>query len=100
MRRAGCPPAPWRERIAAFVASKFRAQGVKAHQSIALVERIEAGTEHGMPFGELALEVLEQARTLDDGSVLIFASPIRSGHNLADQLIAAGQSRRRTQSRL
>ena len=42
-------------------------------------ERMKAGLEHRVPLSAPALEVLEEARTLDDGSALVFPSPIRRG---------------------
>lgn len=47
-------------------------------------ERMKAGIEHRVPLSAPALEVLEQARTLDDASALIFPSPIRRGRTLSD----------------
>ena len=40
---------------------------------------MKAGLEHRVPLSAPVLEVLEEARTLDDGSALVFPSPIRPG---------------------
>ena len=50
-------------------------------------ERMKAGTEHRVPLSASALEVLEQARTLGDGSALVFPSPIRRGHKLSNMTL-------------
>ena len=42
-------------------------------------ERMKAEVEHRVHLNAPALEVLEQARALDDGSALVFPSPIRRG---------------------
>ena len=39
---------------------------------------------HRVPLSDAALAVLEQARALDDGSGLVFPSPLRAGHPLSD----------------
>ncbi len=46
-------------------------------------ERMKAGTDHVVPLSRQALDVLESARALDDGSGLIFPSPLRPGHPLS-----------------
>ncbi len=50
-------------------------------------ERMKAGTEHRVPLSAPALDVLEQARTLDDGSALAFPSPIRRGRKLSNMTL-------------
>ena len=50
-------------------------------------ERMKAGTEHRVPLSAPALEVLEQIRTLGDGSALVFPSPIRRGHKLSNMTL-------------
>ena len=50
-------------------------------------ERMKAGTEHRVPLSASVLEVLEQARTLDDGSALVFPSPIRRGRTLSNMTL-------------
>ena len=50
-------------------------------------ERMKAGTEHRVPLSAPALEVLEQAQTLDDGSSLVFPSPIRRGRTLSNMTL-------------
>ena len=42
------------------------------------------GTEHRVPLSKAALTVLEQARTLDDGSGVVFPSPLKRGCPLSD----------------
>ena len=46
--------------------------------------RMKTNTEHRQPLSESALEVLEQAKALDDGSGLVFPSPARRGRPLSD----------------
>ncbi|MCY3987099.1 MAG: integrase arm-type DNA-binding domain-containing protein [Gammaproteobacteria bacterium] len=50
-------------------------------------ERMKAGVEHRVPLSAPALEVLEHARALNDGSALIFPSPIRRGRELSDMTL-------------
>ena len=47
-------------------------------------ERMKGGIAHRVPLSDTALAVLERARALDDGSGLIFPSPLRAGHPLSD----------------
>ena len=47
-------------------------------------ERMKAGSEHRVPLSDAALDVLEKARTLEDGSGLAFPSPSRPGRQLSD----------------
>ncbi len=47
-------------------------------------ERMKGGAEHRVPLSDAALAVLEAARALDDGSGLVFPSPLRAGHPLSD----------------
>ena len=47
-------------------------------------ERMKQGTEHRVPLSGAAMAVLEQARRLDDGSGLIFPSPMRVGRPLSN----------------
>ena len=42
-------------------------------------ERIKGGAGHRVPLSDAALAVLERARALDDGSGLIFPSPLKPG---------------------
>ena len=49
-----------------------------------LGERMKGGGAHRVPLSDAALAVLEQARALDDGSGLIFPSPLRAGRPLSD----------------
>ena len=42
-------------------------------------ERMKGSREHRVPLSDAALAVLERARSLDDGSGLIFPSPLRPG---------------------
>ena len=46
-------------------------------------ERMKGHAEHRVPLSAAALEVLEQARVLDDGSGLVFPSPMRPGKPLS-----------------
>ena len=46
--------------------------------------RMKAHVEHRVPLSRAAVEVLEQARTLDDGSGIVFPSPMRKGKPLSD----------------
>ena len=46
-------------------------------------ERMKAGREHRVPLTDAALDVLRQARVLDDGSGLVFPSPVRRGRPLS-----------------
>jgi len=46
--------------------------------------RMKSGTEHRVPLSQAALTVLEQARTLDDGSGVVFPSPLKRGCPLSD----------------
>ncbi|MDE0453927.1 MAG: integrase arm-type DNA-binding domain-containing protein [Gammaproteobacteria bacterium] len=50
-------------------------------------ERMKAGVEHRVPLSAPALEVLDHARALNDGSALIFPSPIRQGRELSDMTL-------------
>ena len=50
-------------------------------------ERMKEGVEHRVPLSAPALEVLEQARALNDGSALVFPSPIRRGRELSDMTL-------------
>jgi len=50
-------------------------------------ERMKAGVEHRVPLSAPALEVLEHARALNDGSALIFPSPIRRGRELSNMTL-------------
>ena len=47
-------------------------------------ERMKGGVAHRVPLSNAALAVLERARALDDGSGLVFPSPLRAGHPLSD----------------
>ena len=50
-------------------------------------ERMKSGTEHRVPLSPQALEALDGARRLDDGSGLVFPSPLKSGHPLSWQTL-------------
>ncbi|MCY4516176.1 MAG: integrase arm-type DNA-binding domain-containing protein [Acidimicrobiaceae bacterium] len=45
-------------------------------------QRTKTGTEHRVPLSLQALETLDAAKTLTDGSTLIFPSPLRPGYPL------------------
>lgn len=50
-------------------------------------ERMKTGTEHRVPLSDSALSVLERARVLDDGSGLVFPSPVRAGRQMSDMTL-------------
>ena len=50
-------------------------------------ERMKAGVEHRVPLSAPVLALLEKARALDDGSDLIFPSPIRRGGKLSNMTL-------------
>ncbi len=47
-------------------------------------QRMKGGKEHRQPLSNAAVAVLEKAREIDDGSGLIFPSPVRKGKPLSD----------------
>ena len=47
-------------------------------------ERMKSGREHRIPLSRAALAILEQARRFDDGSGLVFPSPMKPGRPLWD----------------
>ena len=47
-------------------------------------DRMKAGREHRVPLTGAALDVLRQAKALDDGSGFVFPSPVRRGRPLSD----------------
>ena len=49
--------------------------------------RMKAGVEHRVPLSGAALELLEQARVLRDGSGLIFPSSVKAGHPMSDMTL-------------
>ena len=49
--------------------------------------RMKAGNEHRVPLTEAAMSVLEQARSLVDGSGLLFPSPLKAGRPLSDMTL-------------
>ena len=49
--------------------------------------RMKAATEHRVPLTDAALKVLEQAKSLHDGSDLVFPSPLRPGRALSDMTL-------------
>ena len=48
---------------------------------------MKGGAGHRVPLSDAALVVLERARALDDGSGLIFPSPLRSGRPLSNMTL-------------
>ena len=48
---------------------------------------MKGGREHRVPLSEAARDVLAQARPLDDGSGLVFPSPVRAGRPLSDMTL-------------
>ena len=49
--------------------------------------RMKAGTEHRVPLSDAAVAVLEQARSLGDGSGVVFPSPMKRGQPLSDMAL-------------
>ena len=49
--------------------------------------RMKAGVEHRVPLSDAALEALERARVLRDGSGLIFPSSVKAGHPMSDMTL-------------
>ena len=49
--------------------------------------RMKGGVEHRVPLSGAALELLEQARVLRDGSGLIFPSSVKAGHPMSDMTL-------------
>ena len=49
--------------------------------------RMKAGVEHRVPLSDAALELLEQARVLRDGSGLIFPSTVKAGYPMSDMTL-------------
>jgi len=56
---------------------------LKAREWCIPAERMKGNAEHRVPLSAVAVAVLEQARTLDDGSGLVFPSPLRRGRPLS-----------------
>ena len=50
-------------------------------------ERMKGGREHRVPLSDAALAILEQAWAMEDGSGLIFPSPLRAGRPLSDMTL-------------
>ena len=50
-------------------------------------ERMKAGTEHRVPLSAAARAALQQARALDDGSGLVFPSPVRPGRRMSNMTL-------------
>ena len=50
-------------------------------------ERMKRGASHRVPLSDAALAVLKRARALNDGSELIFPSPLRSGRPLSNMTL-------------
>ncbi len=50
-------------------------------------ERTKNGREHRVPLSKAALAVLDEARACDDGSGLIFPSPMRVGRPMSDMTL-------------
>ena len=49
--------------------------------------RMKVGAEHRVPLPDAAVAVLEQARALDDGSGVVFPSPMKRGRPLSDMTL-------------
>ena len=49
--------------------------------------RMKGGVEHRVPLSDAALELLERARVLRDGSGLIFPSSVKAGHPMSDMTL-------------
>ena len=52
-------------------------------------ERMKSHAEHRVPLSSRALAILEEARTIDDGSGLVFPSPTRPGKPMSDMTLTA-----------
>ncbi len=50
-------------------------------------DRMKGGAGHRVPLSDAALAVLDQARALDDGSGLVFPSPLRPGRTLSNMTL-------------
>ena len=50
-------------------------------------DRMKGGASHRVPLSDAALAALERARALDDGSGLVFPSPLRSGRPLSNMTL-------------
>ena len=50
-------------------------------------ERMKSGVEHRIPLSQQALDVLDAAREIRDGSGLVFPSPLKPGHPLSWQTL-------------
>ncbi len=50
-------------------------------------DRMKGGVEHRVPLSDAGMEVLEQARAIEDGSGLVFPSPQRPGRPLSDMAL-------------
>ena len=50
-------------------------------------DRMKGGAGHRVPLSDAALAALERARALDDGSGLIFPSPLRAGRPLSNMTL-------------
>lgn len=50
-------------------------------------ERMKVGAEHRVPLSEAAVTVLEQVKMLDDGSGLVFPSPVKCGRPLSNMTL-------------
>ncbi len=48
---------------------------------------MKAANEHRVPLSDAALEVLQQAKSLYDGSDLVFPSPLKPGRPLSDMTL-------------
>ena len=51
-------------------------------------ERMKAGAEHRVPLSDPAMEIIKRTRELDDGSDLVFPSPVRHNRPLSDATLA------------
>ena len=49
--------------------------------------RMKAANEHRVPLPDDALEVLQQTKSLHDGSDLVFPSPLKPGRPLSDMAL-------------
>ena len=50
-------------------------------------ERMKAHAEHRVPLAPRTLAILAEARTIDDGSGLVFPSPLRAGKPMSDMTL-------------
>lgn len=65
----------------------WREVDLEARSWVIPAGRTKVGAEHRVPLSDAAVAVLEQARMLDDGSGLVFPSPLKQGRPLSDMTL-------------